>query len=119
MHYALFLYRSDHHLQYLRDKLFPIKRKRKSERDAPNPVSPIQIQTQKVKERSLSSVVAAAVQSKTYNRLYDLPDDSSSPPLIGNAKKKSEHTKLKEEENMGPCEGSVMTTYTRRQVNQI
>jgi hypothetical protein len=64
--------------------------------------------------------VAAAAQSKTSNRLYDLSDDSSSPPdLIANAKKKSKHTKLKEEENMGPCEGPIMVTYARRQVNQL
>ncbi|XP_078164313.1 E3 ubiquitin protein ligase DRIP2-like isoform X2 [Carex rostrata] len=109
--------RPDHHIQYLREKIFPIKRKKPaSDKDPQNPVTPIQIQIQKVKERSLSSLVATDAQSKASRRFY-LSDESSSPPLSSNAKKKLKLDQLKEEENMGIREGSVMMTYARRQIS--
>lgn len=72
-----------------------------------------------MKERSLSSLVATAAQSKTSRRFYDLSDESSSSPLVSNAKKKSKLPQLNEEENVSPREGAIMVTYARRQVNQI
>lgn len=71
-----------------------------------------------MKERSLSSLVATDAQSKASRRFY-LSDESSSPPLSGNAKKKLKLDQLKEEENMGIREGSIMMTYARRQVNKL
>ncbi|KAJ4796420.1 E3 ubiquitin protein ligase DRIP2 [Rhynchospora pubera] len=108
--------RPDHHLQYIRERLFPIKRKSaESDKDPPQQVPPIDIQIQKVKERSLSSLVATDSQLKASRRIYS--SDDSSTPRSSNVRKKSKLAKLKEEENTGPRDEPVMMTYARRQTN--
>ncbi|KAJ3702748.1 hypothetical protein LUZ61_006453 [Rhynchospora tenuis] len=108
--------RPDHHLQYIRERLFPIKRKSaESDKDLPQTAPPSQIQIQKVKERSLSSLVTTDSQLKASKRTY--PSDEPFTPRSGNARKKSKLVQLKEEENMGLRDEPVMMTYARRQTN--